>query len=239
MGHADPNAVVSLVAEESTELLAEEGTIIIQTAVEPAAQIGVSSKVSLKVVNPFPHKALTNVVVSAEGNRLTKRVSIGLGTIPAGGEAETEVTIMPRPRTQPLAMPQQNEYELALSLDCDEVKGISATQSFAPAPATEEGVPPADPAPEPAAIAFKHVKGYLAAGNNVHVATYSFEEAKVKFAALKAGAAADASGRMQAPLGFTFRHEEAEPAAGERMTVYFKHSDRAGKASAWHFYLEA
>ena len=40
MGHVDENAVVTLVVEESTELLPEEGTIIIQTAVEPAPQIG-------------------------------------------------------------------------------------------------------------------------------------------------------------------------------------------------------
>ena len=40
MGHVDENAVVTLVAEESTELLQEEGTIITQTAIEPAPQIG-------------------------------------------------------------------------------------------------------------------------------------------------------------------------------------------------------
>ena len=36
----DGNAVVTLITEESIELLQEEGTIIAQTAVEPAAQIG-------------------------------------------------------------------------------------------------------------------------------------------------------------------------------------------------------
>jgi hypothetical protein len=72
MGHVDENAVVALVTEESTELLPEEGTIIIQTAVEPAPQIGVESKVSLKIVNPFPHKALTNPVLQIEGRKLTQ-----------------------------------------------------------------------------------------------------------------------------------------------------------------------
>ena len=241
MGHAEINPLVSLVTEETTELLQEEGTIIKQESVEPAPKIGSSSTVTIKVINPFPHKAMTNCVLFTEGRKLAERASVELGTIEAGGEATTQVEILPRARAQPLALPQQNEYMLGLTLECDEVQGISSMMVFAPAPLDEEGEPPAgepEPAPEPLALAYK--AGYLTAGNNVHVGTYSsFEEAKLKCSQLakKAAEEAAATGGSKPLVGFTFRHADAAPAAGERMTVYFKSSTRFGAHGAWHTYL--
>lgn len=78
---------------------------------------------------------------------------------------------MPRPRAQPLATVQQNEYELSFSLSSDEVRGIYATQIFAPkpavaVPAAEEGVPPGGSEEVVAAAEFVHSSGYLVAGNS-------------------------------------------------------------------------
>ena len=124
---------------------------------------------SIRIINPFPHKPLTNTVLQIEGRKLIKRTSIGLGTIDAGGAATAEVTVLPRPRAQPLATPQQNEYELSLSLSSNEVRGIYATQVFAPKPAaaasaTEEGVPP-NGGEASAAPGLVHGSGYLVNGN--------------------------------------------------------------------------
>ena len=132
---------------------------------------GVESKVSIRIINPFPHKPLTNTVLQIEGRKLVKRTSIGLGTIDAGGAATAEVTVLPRPRAQPLATAQQNEYELSLSLSSNEVRGIYATQVFAPKPAaaaaaaTQAGVPPSDGEASAAAPGLVHGHGYLVNGN--------------------------------------------------------------------------
>ena len=106
-----------------------------------------------------------------------QRTSIALDDIDPGGFATAEVTILPRPRAQPLATTQQNEYELLLSLSTDEVRGIYATQIFSPEPAavaaeTEEGVPPTDDEAEAAALPLVHGSGYLVAGNFAHVCPY-------------------------------------------------------------------
>ena len=69
-------------------------------------------------------------------------------------------------------------------------------------------------------------------GNNVHVGTYSFLEAKAKFAQLVSTAAGDP---RKTPVGFTFRHPDAEPT--EAVTVYFKATKRAGASSDWQYYL--
>ena len=71
-----------------------------------------------------------------------------------------------------------------------------------------------------------------APGNDVEVGTYSFSEAKAKFAQLVAAADGDP---RKTPVGFTFRHPEAEPT--DRVTVYFKTTKRAGASSNWHYYL--
>jgi hypothetical protein len=105
-----------------------------------------------------------------------QRTSIGLGTIDAGESATAEVTVLPRPRAQPLATAQQNEYELILSLSSDEVRGIYATQIFAPKPAaaaSEEGVPPSDGEEEAAASEFVHNSGYLVAGKSASLSSLS------------------------------------------------------------------
>ena len=69
----------------------------------------------------------------------------------------------------------------------------------------------------------------MTAGNNIEVGTFTFLQAKAKCAALVASGC----------VGFTFRATEAEPAAGERMTVYFKSSANAGASPDWQSYLVA
>jgi hypothetical protein len=108
---------------------------------------------------------------------VSQRTSIALDDIDSGGFATAEVMILPRPRAQPLATTQQNEYELLVSLSTDEVRGIHATQIFAPQPAavaaeTEEGVPPTDDEAEAAASALVHGSGYLVAGNFANACPY-------------------------------------------------------------------
>ena len=166
-----------------------------------------------------------------------QRTTIGLGTIDAGTSTTAEVAILPRPRAQPLATAQQNEYELSFSLSSDEVRGVYATLVFAPkvaaaAAETEEGVPPTGGEEVARAPAFVHGFGYIVAGNNVHVGTYSFSQAKAKFAQLVASAQNDP---RKTPVGFTFRSEDAEPAEG--VTVYFKTTTRVGASSKWQHYL--
>ena len=69
----------------------------------------------------------------------------------------------------------------------------------------------------------------MTAGNNIEVGTFTFPQAKAKCAALVPSGC----------VGFTFRATEAEPAAGERMTVYFKSSTNAGASPDWQSYLVA
>jgi hypothetical protein len=178
------------------------------------------------------------------GRRLARHTATALGAIPAGGSATAQVTITPRARAQPLAAPQQNAYQLALTLDCAEVRGLYATLEYDPLPAVEEAVPPAAAAqPEPApgaageeSLSLQHGSGYIVAGANVHVGRYSFGEAKLKCAQLlRAHAAAPLT--TDKVLGFTFRHAEPQPPETDKMTVYFKARTRAGRSSAWQLYL--
>ena len=80
----------------------------------------------IKVTNPFTDKALTNVHLMAEGRRLARVTVVSLGVIAAGGHAMADVAILPKARAQPLASPNQNTYQLALTLSCAEVNGIYA-----------------------------------------------------------------------------------------------------------------
>ena len=78
-GHPDPDAMVTLITEESTELLAPSIELV---SIEPPAQIGVTSVVTLSFTNPL-QVPMTDVKLEIEGSRSesTKSLAFSIVTI--------------------------------------------------------------------------------------------------------------------------------------------------------------
>lgn len=64
-GKPDPNAMVTLITEDTTELVAPSIELV---SIEPPAQIGVTSEVTLSFTNPL-QVPMTDVKLEIEGSR--------------------------------------------------------------------------------------------------------------------------------------------------------------------------